>query len=120
MKKYNLRTGQIGEKLAAKYLREKGYQIVDKNFRTRFGEIDLIVKKNNVLVFVEVKARTGGQGEPEWQINRGKINRVQKMAQAYLIKKQPDYEDLRIDAVCLVLNVDQEIIRLKHYKNVSF
>lgn len=120
MKKDNLKTGQIGEGLAAKFLEKKGYKVVDKNFRTRFGEIDLIVKKSNVLIFVEVKCRIGGQGEPEWQINRKKISRVKKMAQAYLIKKSPDYEDLRIDVVCLVLSAKNKIMRIKHYKSVSF
>ena len=120
MEKNNLKTGRIGEGLAAKYLKKKDYQIIDKNFRTRFGEIDLIVKKDNILVFVEVKARIGEWGNPEWQITKKKISKVKKMAQVYLIKKRPDYEDLRVDAVCLVLNIENQIAKVKHYKNVSF
>lgn len=120
MKKNNLKTGQIGEQAAAKFLKEKGYKIIDQNFRTRFGEIDLIAKKNQVLVFVEVKARMGNLGKPEWQITARKINRVQKMAKVYLAKKQPDYDNLRIDAVCIVFDENMQIKRTKHYQNVRF
>lgn len=106
-----IKTGQQGEKLAANYLQKKGYKIISRNFRTRFGEIDLIVKKSGLLVFVEVKS-SKGKGIPEWQINQRKIQRVKKMAQVYLVTKQPDYQDLRIDAICIVLKpAGQPLIR---------
>jgi len=115
----NLRIGRRGEELAAKFLRNKGYQIIGRNFRTRFGEIDLIVKKGGLLVFVEVKTVAGDSaGEPEWRISKNKIRRVRKMAEIYLIKKQPDYENLRIDAVCLVLGADCRPLRTTHYENL--
>ena len=53
-------TGERGEKLAARLLRRKGYRILERNFQTRFGEIDLIARKGDVLVFVEVKTRAPG------------------------------------------------------------
>ncbi|MBP5618294.1 MAG: YraN family protein, partial [Clostridia bacterium] len=53
-------TGERGEKLAARYLRRKGYRILERNFQTRFGEIDLIARKGDQLVFVEVKTRAPG------------------------------------------------------------
>ena len=51
--------GDEGEKLARKYLKDQNYEIIDANFRTKFGEIDLIAKDGDVFVFVEVKARRG-------------------------------------------------------------
>jgi len=115
----NLSIGRRGEKLAAKFLRKKGYKIVDRNFRTRFGEIDLIVKKKGLLVFVEVKTVAGDSaGQPEWRINRNKVRRVRKMAEIYLVKKQPAYENLRIDAVCLVLGANRQPLRATHYENL--
>ena len=53
-------TGEKGEKLAAGYLRRRGYRILERNYQTRFGEIDLIARKRDVLVFVEVKTRAAG------------------------------------------------------------
>jgi len=53
------RVGKIGEDFAVKYFKKNGYRVVERNFSTRFGEIDLIVGKNGVLVFVEVKTRLG-------------------------------------------------------------
>ena len=96
---------------------DRGYELIGKNWRTRFGEIDLIVKKGKTLVFVEVKARTGDWGQHEWQISQRKIAKVQKMAQVYLISKQPDYEDLRIDAVCILLDKNNKAGQIKHYQN---
>jgi len=112
------RVGEIGEKLAAKYLRKRGYRIVERNFSTRFGEIDLIAKKKGVLVFVEVKARLGF-GEPEWGISRNKISKVKKMAEFYLLDESPEYNNLRIDAVCIDLSVDLEAEDIRYYENMT-
>lgn len=81
-------TGKEGEKLAAEYLQEKDYQIVEKNYRYKRGEIDLIVQKDNLLVFVEVKARTNaGYGHPEEAVNVKKEEMIIKTADQYLIEK---------------------------------
>ena len=113
--------GQEGEQTTAKYLKKQGYQIIEQNFRTRFGEIDLIAKKDNVLVFIEVKARIGSEdfGQAEWAISRRKIIQVKRMAQVYLVKKQPDYQNLRIDAVTIIFSPEGKIISLKHWQNLT-
>ncbi|MBU0618655.1 YraN family protein [Patescibacteria group bacterium] len=115
----NLQTGQLGEKLAAAYLCKKGYKVVERNFRTRFGEIDLIVQKDGCLVFVEVKA-TQGRGQPEWQITPHKLQQVKKMAQIYLTTQPLRYTDLRIDAVCIILNNNNSVDRIRHYEAMGF
>jgi len=112
------RVGEVGEKLAEKYLRGQGYRIVERNFSTRFGEIDLIVKKDKVLIFVEVKARLG-RGRPEWGVNREKIGRVRKMAEVYLAEEQPKYNNLRIDVVCIDLNLDLQAEDIRYYENMT-
>ncbi len=59
------RLGKLGEDIAEKFYRKRGYKVLDRNFRTKRGEIDLIVEKNNQVIFVEVKTRTGERyGEP--------------------------------------------------------
>jgi putative endonuclease len=110
--------GKIGEGLAVRYLKKHGYKIIERNFSTRFGEIDLIVLKKGLLVFVEVKARLG-KGQPEWGINREKITRVQKMAEVYLAEERPEYENLRLDVICIDLNTDLQADDIRHYENMT-
>ncbi len=100
----NRETGVLGEVLALRYLVGKGYEVLEKNYRTRRGEIDLILRHEDVLVFVEVKARRGrGFGDPLEAITRGKQARVRRMAEAYLAAQGPEFleefEEVRFDAV---------------------
>jgi len=110
-----IKTGQQGEQIAVDYLKKQAYQIVERNFKTRFGEIDIIARQNQVLVFIEVKARRTS-GQAEWQITPSKIKRVKNMAQVYLITHQPDYTDLRIDAICIDLDLKPQI---RHYPAIG-
>lgn len=118
MKKFNLQTGNLGEDVAKRYLEQKGYKIIDQNYKTKYAEIDIIVKKDNVLVFVEVRTKTGEQfGTPEDTLTKTKLTRVRKNAIAYSAKtrwKGP----ARIDAICIVLNQDNSVKRIEHYENV--
>jgi putative endonuclease len=114
------RIGQIGEDAAVVFFKKKGYQVIERNFSTRFGEIDLIVKKNCVLVFVEVKTRTGPDyGQPEWAISQKKIHQVQKMAEIYLVKEKPKYKNLRIDAFCVILDQQGFLQNTRHWQNLT-
>ena len=123
MKNLNYQTGKLGENLARQYLIKKGYKILTSNFRSRFGEIDIIASKNNALVFIEVKLKIGEEtGQPEEMINRRKINQIQKMAEIFLqtnpsiAQKFPFWQ---LDAVCIVLNPDGSSKRITHWKNIS-
>ena len=123
MKNLNYQTGKIGEQLAKQYLLKKQYQIVATNFRTRFGEIDLIASKNKTLVFVEVKLKTGeSSGTPEEMINRAKIKQIRQMAEFFL-QTNPQiantFSTYRIDAICLVLNNDGSSKRITHWENIE-
>ena len=70
----NLEVGRIGEAIAKKYLRKRGYKIIEENYKTKYAEIDLIARYKNALVFVEVRTRIGERfGTPEESINRDKI-----------------------------------------------
>lgn len=116
MKSKNYATGRNAEALATKALVEKGYEILENNFRNKFGEIDIIAKDKGALVFVEVKAKTGADfGLPEEMINRGKLQRVKNMAVIYL---KGQNVQCRIDVVAVVLSPEGELLRLTHYENV--
>lgn len=110
-------TGKRGEKIALKHLQSKGYQLIKKNFSTRFGEVDLIVKKDDTLSFVEVKT-SKGRGRPEWQISKSKIKRIKHMAQVFLATESLDYISLTIDIVCIDIK-DLQNPQIRHYPAVS-
>lgn len=111
-------TGKIGEKIAKDYLEKKGYKIIEQNFKTKYSEIDLVAKKNNELIFVEVRTKRGEFfGTPEDSLNKKKLRKLWWNAQSFIAKKhwQGPY---RIDAVCIVLKLDNAIERLEHYENI--
>jgi len=122
MKNFNYQTGQKGEAIAQDFLTKKGYRIVESNFRTRFGEIDLVAAKNKKLIFVEVKLKIGLQfGSPEEMINHRKIWQIQQTAQTFL-QTHPriaaQYSSYQIDAVCIVSDPNQAI-QINHYENIG-
>jgi len=121
IKKFNLEKGNLGEEIARKYLENKGYIIIDRNYKKKYGEIDLIVEDRNDLVFVEVKTRIGEQfGLPEDALNKDKIQRLIKNSQAYLsYNPGKNYKSYRIDAICIVLNEDRQVNRINHYRNIT-
>lgn len=95
----------------------KGYEIVERNWSDKFGEIDIIAREGETLVFVEVKAKTGEEtGTPEEMAGKGKLGRVRQAAERYL----QDREMLcRIDVVAVVLKETGELVRLTHYEAVT-
>jgi putative endonuclease len=81
----NLSTGRIGEEMAAEYLSDKGYSIVEKNYRAGRGEIDLIARLDNLLVFIEVKRRSREKfGFPEEAVSAAKEDIILRTAERYL------------------------------------
>ncbi len=94
------KSGQIGERSAERELRRMGYQIITRNYRTRRGEVDLIAKDRDTLVFVEVKTRLGGAyGSPEEAITTKKQVHLVAAAQNYLQETGAENADWRIDVV---------------------
>lgn len=116
MKINNRETGRLAEELANKALIEKGYLILENNFSNRYGEIDIVAKDQETLVFVEVKAKKGTEfGLPEEMISPGKLKRVKNMATIYM---KGETLPCRIDVVAVVLSPENNLIRLTHYENV--
>jgi len=117
-KELNLKTGQIGEEIAKKYLEEKGYLVLEENYKTKYGEIDLVCKNNNELIIVEVRTKKGENfGSPEDSLIKTKLRKVWLNAEAYRNTKK--WQGIcRVDAICLVLKKDNSLERLNHYKNI--
>jgi len=109
---------RIGEEVARKYLGDKGYRIIEQNYRTRYSEIDLIVERNNVLIFVEVRTkRNNNFVSPEESINQKKLKKLYWNAENYMnIKKYKGQS--RIDAICIILDSNNNIEKLEHYEGI--
>jgi len=96
----NQRIGKWGEKAAATYLNEHGYEIVEVNVRTPYGEIDLIAKKDDLLVFVEVKSRTSNTfGPPEVAVTPRKQQHMISCAEYYAQQNGIDHWQIDVIAV---------------------
>lgn len=98
--KNNRKKGIIGEEIAAKYLLSKGYKIIDKNYRTNIGEIDIIALENDVLAFIEVKTRTSvNYGYPYEAVNWKKQDKIIKTSLIYIKHKNMRNYQIRYDII---------------------
>jgi putative endonuclease len=96
-----MKLGEKGEGLAVKFLKKKGYRIVEQNYKTNIGEIDIIALDGNVLVFIEVKTRESiGFGLPFEAVNRRKRRKIVNVALSYL-KRFDDLPPCRFDVVSI-------------------
>jgi putative endonuclease len=110
----NQRIGKWGEQVAADYLKERGYEIVAGNVRTPYGEIDLIVKKNGFLIFVEVKARTTNTfGPPEIAVTSRKQQHMLSCAGHYAQQNAIDHWQIDVIAIEKV----EGRPRITHFEN---
>ena len=103
----------LGEKIACRYLSEKGYQILVQNWRWGKGELDIIVKKEAVLVFVEVKTRsTNTFGTPEEAVTEKKQNLLYELAVEYMYRIDHEAE-FRFDIIAITMQPELEIKRFE-------
>lgn len=118
------RIGRWGEATAAAYLRERGYVILGRNERSRYGEIDLLARApDGMLVFVEVKTRTSRSfGYPEEAVDARKLEHLVRAAEAYLLE-HPDMEEQgwRIDVIAIEGRPEEGPDRagIEHFENIG-
>jgi len=114
--------GNLGEKLAIKYLINKNYLILAKNYHIKGGEVDIIVqdKDTQEIVFVEVKTRTSNDfGWPEESINKKKRLRLAKTANKYLKdNKYPFDQNYRFDSIAIELDYQARLAKISHFKYI--
>ena len=110
--------GALGEKIAAEYLTGLGYVILERNFRSREGEIDIIARKDDFLVFIEVRTRTSNSyGTPEESVTTHKKERLIALAEAYMEDRDDMPSSWRIDVVAIELGPKREVSRLEIIEN---
>ena len=111
-------TGIKGEEEAARFLTRSGYAILDRNIRTRAGEIDLVAKEGKTLVFVEVKTRRDLDGDPpQAGVHTRKQNRLAKLAHGYLKLKRIRQTPCRFDVVAVIINDEGGVKAIRHIPN---
>ena|SRR3990167_11236265 len=117
------RKGNHGEEVAFSYLKKNKYKILDRNYESRFGEIDIIAKKDKTVVFVEVKSQDAGLNKdlyPERNVNTVKMRKIIRTAEYYLIdNKYPDDTDWRVDVIGVDLDYFTRTAELRHLKNAA-
>jgi putative endonuclease len=96
--------GRKGEDLAASYLRSLGWEIVERNYTTWLGEIDLVCRDHGTLVFVEVKTRTSsGIARPDQSVTQRKQAKLRRLVEEYLMKHNLESSDVRFDVLGITL-----------------
>jgi putative endonuclease len=110
--------GAFGERLAAAHLESKGYRILERNYRRREGEIDIVAARGGCLVFVEVRTRRGQErGSAVESVSAAKRARLVALAEAYC-QERPDLPpDRRIDVVAVDLTPEGRLLSIQHIEN---
>ena len=111
--------GATGEKTAESFLKRRGYKILARNVRSRYGEIDIIARKDRGLVFVEVRTRRGSAfGTPEESVTSAKRERLVALAESYLQSLEKMPSSWRIDLVAVELDREGRTSTVRHIENV--
>ena len=111
------RLGDRGEKIAERFLKKSGFKILEKNYKNRYGEIDIVAQDDDNLVFVEVKTKACENfSEPESWVNFRKQNQLIKMAKFYLIERDIINKECRFDVIGITLGEDkrEDIVHIKN------
>ena len=114
------RTGRIAEEHVASRLAAAGWEVLERNARTRYGELDIVARDGRTLVFVEVKAsRAGavfGPERPVFGVDRRKQLRVRRLATAWMAERRsaPRYDEIRFDAVGVTVDSAGRVVDVEH------
>lgn len=111
--------GAQGEKIAAKQLEKHGYEILERNYRAQNSEIDVIVKKENLIAFVEVKLRKGlAYGTPSEAVDKKKQQKIIAAAKQYIVENELEEYEFRFDVAEIIKYSDSPA--LFHYIQNAF
>ncbi|AYB43449.1 YraN family protein [Paenibacillus lautus] len=111
--------GAAAEELAAAALIQKGYRILDRNWRCRFGELDIVAETRETLVVIEVRSRSGTTrfGTPSESVNARKVMQVRNTAQQYVHQKRYYERTIRFDVISVILREDMTAASMEHIEN---
>lgn len=108
--------GKIGENLAVNFLEQKGYKIIERNYRFGHGELDIIAEKDQVLIFIEVKTKKYGDfGDPIYWTTRSKQKQIGRIARGYLYEHNITDRDCRFDVITVTW--EEGAFKINHIEN---
>lgn len=108
---YKKLLGRVGENKAVEFLEKQGYTVIERNYKTKLGEIDIIVKKDDTIVFVEVKTRSNDlYGSPSEAVGYEKQRKYVKVASEYLLKQKTKDQSCRFDVIEIINDEINHII----------
>lgn len=115
MNSFNKDIGNYGEELALTYLEDKGYKIISRNFRNKYGEIDLICKFKDLLIFIEVKSRFSSlYGSPQEAVTYFKQKQILKLCKLYIMKNKLYNLNCRFDVIEIHFNINHDLYSINH------
>jgi putative endonuclease len=127
-KEENRRVGQTGESIACRFLENKGFSVIARNYRRKFGEVDIIAQKGSTVHFVEVKSarflaipdvtRENEGYRPEELVHPGKLKKIGMVANEYMANK-PENLDFQIDVIAVFLDEAKRVGRCRFIENVN-
>lgn len=116
----NIVLGSDGEKIASKYLLEQGLLIINRNVRSKFGEIDIIAWRTGTIHFVEVKTRIGDEhGKPYEAITYHKLTHMRRSAEHYVLKNRLTRHKLSLDVISIILHPDHTVQNITFFENIT-
>lgn len=122
--RYRKNLGDYGEKLATAFLQKRGYAIIDQNFSSRYGEIDIIAlhpKETDTICCIEVKTRISTDfGSPEEAVTYNKIKRLHDTACSYFFQNKIEDKIFRLDILSIFINQAAKKAKIKHIKGVGY
>lgn len=114
----HIELGQAGEDVAVNYLCTKGYEVIERNYKWKNSEVDIICKKGRCVIVVEVKTRNStALGEPYISVTRSKQRQIIKVTNHYIIENNIE-EDIQFDVVSIILNQHQT--KIEHIENAFY
>ncbi len=117
---YRLSLGKLGEDLAVRWLKKQGYNIIARNLKLSYQEIDIVARRGGILVFVEVKTRAENVCQrAEEAMDQRKTQNLKRAIALFLSQSRLNYQDLRLDLIAIEINKTARRARLKHYQNVA-
>ena len=120
MKTNKAEIGAFGEEYTVKYLKKQGYKILDRNYHSRFGEIDIIASKKDIIVFIEVKTRSENAiYSPREAVDFHKQQKCIKTAQTYLVQNRVELQPRFDVSEILLQNREDNKLRLKEFNYIE-
>jgi putative endonuclease len=117
---FHNKLGKLGEQIACNYLLKMKYSIIEQNHRNKFGEIDIIARQKNILIFVEVKSRSSEEFvNLNYSLRKQQIKHLKKAGNYYFIEKKLKLLNYRYDLILLKIDCKQkQVTKFRHLKNI--